>query len=171
MVGIKVPLTFLVSILVELITKASGQGTFVHSDLGGHIVTNEIKFPNVDWQYAEPTDTLIPTEQTGGGNMKKVDTEFLNLRQQLEIVRASASIDLAQSAYIEILRQLQSKTEKAGLDELLRLHPDVLAIRTNTYPYEYIPPLISIDSRGVDYTQEVIFDPCRNLQSLSLYHL
>lgn len=162
MIDAKVSFVLLVCTLVDLISKVSGQGTFVHNDLGGHIVTNEIKFPNVDWQYAEPTDTLIPTEQTGGGKEKKVDTEFLNLRQQLEIVRASASIDLAQSAYIEILRQLQSKTEKAGLDELLRLHPDVLAIRTNFYPYEYIPPLTSIESRGVDYTQEVIFDPCRN---------
>ena len=72
MAAVRVSLALLVSILVELITKASGQGTFVHNDLGGHIVTNEIKFPNVDWQYAEPTDTLIPTEQTGGGATKKL---------------------------------------------------------------------------------------------------
>ena len=149
-------------LLSLLVIEINSQGTFVHSDLGGHIVTNQIKFPNVNWQYAEPTDTLIKTEETGLRQEAKVDTEFLNLRQQLEIVRSSASIDLAQSAYIEILRQLQSKTEKAGLDELLQLHPDVLAVRIDNYPYEFIAPLTSISSRGVDYTQEVIFDPCRN---------
>ena len=100
-------------LLSLLVIEINSQGTFVHSDLGGHIVTNQIKFPNVNWQYAEPTDTLIKTEETGLQQEAKVDTEFLNLRQQLEIVRSSASIDLAQSAYIEILRQLQSKTEKS----------------------------------------------------------
>eukprot|EP00943_MAST-04B_sp_MAST-4B-sp1_P009464 g9464.t1 len=151
-----------VALLIRLITRVKSQGTFVHSDLGGHTITNEIRFPNVDWQYAEPTGTLIKSENTGSREEKKPDTEFLNLRQQLEIVRASATIDLAQSAYIDILRQLQSKTEKAGLDELLMMHPDVLAVKEDTYPYEYISPLTSIDSRGVDYTQEIIFDPCRN---------
>ena len=122
-------------LLSLLVIEINSQGTFVHSDLGGHIVTNQIKYPNVNWQYAEPTDTLIKTEETGLQQEAKVDTEFLNLRQQLEIVRSSASIDLAQSAYIEILRQLQSKTEKAGLDELLQLHPDVLAVRIDNYPF------------------------------------
>ena len=122
-----------VALLIRLITRVKSQGTFVHSDLGGHTITNEIRFPNVDWQYAEPTGTLIKSENTGSREEKKPDTEFLNLRQQLEIVRASATIDLAQSAYIDILRQLQSKTEKAGLDELLMMHPDVLAVKEDTY--------------------------------------
>ena len=153
-------ITVLVILSLTFPDPIDSQGTFVHNDLGGHIVTNEIMFPNVEWQYAEPTDTLIKDEGSGGKG-EKLSTEFLTLRAQLEIVRSSASINIAQSAYIEILRQLQAKTEKAGLDDLLKLHPDVLAIKIDNYPYEFIQPLISIDSRGEDYLQEVIFDPCR----------
>ena len=40
-------------LLSLLVIEINSQGTFVHSDLGGHIVTNQIKFPNVNWQYAE----------------------------------------------------------------------------------------------------------------------
>lgn len=92
----------------------------------------------------------------------KVESKVKSLEAQLQIVKDLSTIKPSQSRYIGVLRDLQKKTSVADLDKLLKMHPDILAVKVNDYVYQDYPIWTTQWNRGVDYRVEVIFDPCYN---------
>jgi hypothetical protein len=90
----------------------------------------------------------------------KVEAKAKSLEAQLQIVKDLSTIKPSQSRYISVLRDLQKKTSVADLDQLLKMHPDILAVKVNDYVYQDYPIWTTQWNRGVDYRVEVIFDPC-----------
>ena len=138
-------------------------------------------FPEVDYVFAVPrtsqnqdadaqaSDTSAGGDEDGGGGMTdeqkllmgiKVTKAAKTLEAQLKIVKDLSAIKPSQSRYIAVLRDLQKKTSISELDELLKMHPDILAVKLNDYIYEAKEIRTTQWNRGVDYRVEVIFNPC-----------
>lgn len=142
------------------------------------------EFPEIDYVFAVPKPVVTATTDTSAGDTTQDAAEEgqqltaeeqialllgleqeekeLTLKQQLQIVEDQSRIKPSQSQYIDILRNLQKKTEVAELDTFLRMHPDILQVVVDDYRYEYLPPFTSMWNRGIDFRMEVLMDPCRN---------
>ena len=139
------------------------------------------EFPEVDYVFAEPRQsTTQDADQAAsqeaansaddGGltdDQKllmgiKVTKKAKTLEAQLRIVKDLSAIKPSQSRYISVLRDLQKKTSISELDVLIKMHPDILAVKLNTYIYEALEIRTTQWNRGVDYRVEVIFNPCLN---------
>ena len=130
-------------------------------------------FPEIDYVFAEPravtassdADTKTEgTEETAEDLSEvlgiRVEKKAKTLEAQLEIVKQLSGIKPSQSRYISVLRDLQKKTSISELDQLLKMHPDILAVKLNDYVYEPMEIRTTQWNRGVDYRVEIIFNPC-----------
>jgi hypothetical protein len=134
-------------------------------------------FPEIDYTFAEPRATTSSSDsqsnaKEGGGDDdeltdeqklllgNKVEVKAKTLAAQLQIVKSLSGIKPSQSRYISVLRDLQKKTSISELDELLKMHPDILAVKLNDYVYEPMEIRTTQWNRGVDYRVEIIFNPC-----------
>ena len=81
----------------------------------------------------DPTAGLTEAEMIFLG--LKRTKEVKSLEAQLQLVKDLSTIRPSQSRYISVLRDLQKKTSIADLDTLLKMHPDILAVKVNDYVY------------------------------------